>query len=43
MQRNRPVLKKLHPNLVETVVGRAKIESMVGDIMKSLNEGGCVS
>ena len=36
----RPVLMKLHPNLVQTVAGRAKIERMVWDIMKSLDEGG---
>ena len=34
------VLIKLHPNLVETVEGRAKIERMVWDIMKSLDQGG---
>ena len=36
----RPVLIKLNPNLIETVEGRAKIERMVWDIMKSLDQGG---
>ena len=36
----RPVLIKLNPNLVETVEGRAKIEKMVWDIMKSFDQGG---
>ena len=36
----RPVLMQSHPNLVETVAGRAKIERMVWDIMKSLDQGG---
>jgi hypothetical protein len=36
----RPVLVKFHPNLVGTVAGRAKIESMVWDIMESLDRGG---
>ncbi len=35
----RPVLMKLHPDLVQTVEGRAKIERIVWDIMKSLDEG----
>ncbi len=36
----RPVLIKLHPNMVQTVEGREKIERIVWDIMKSLDEGG---
>jgi hypothetical protein len=36
----RPVLIKLHPNLIGTVKGRAEIERMVWDIMKSLDKGG---
>jgi len=36
----RPVLMKLHPNLVQTIEGRVKIERIVWDIMKSLDEGG---
>jgi hypothetical protein len=36
----RPVLMKLHPNLVQTVEGRAKIERMVWDIMKSIDQEG---
>jgi hypothetical protein len=36
----RPVLMKMRSNLVETVKGRAKIERMVWDITKSLDEGG---
>ncbi len=36
----RPVLTKLHPNLVQTVEGRAKIERMVWDIMKSIDQEG---
>jgi hypothetical protein len=40
---NRPVLIKLNPNLVETFEGRAKIERMVWDIMRSLDWCGCAS
>ena len=36
----RPVLAQLHPNLVETIAGRAKIEKMAWDILKSLDQGG---
>ena len=36
----RPVLMKLHPDLVQTVEGRGKIEKIVWDIMKSLDERG---
>ena len=36
----RPILMKLHPNLVQTVEGRAKIERMVWDIMKSIDQEG---
>ena len=36
----RPVLMKLHPNLVQTVEGRAKIERTVWDIMKSIDQEG---
>ena len=36
----RPVLIQSDPNLVETVKGRAKIERMVWDIVKSLDQEG---
>jgi len=36
----RPVLTQLHPILAETVAGRAKIERMAWDIMKSIDQHG---